>query len=44
MATTETLISIPGRLHSVASEGHVSGADEIYDDTLEINLPSLSLI
>jgi hypothetical protein len=33
MATTETLIPIPGRLHSVASEGHVAGADEIYDDT-----------
>lgn len=33
MATTETLIPIPGRLHSVASEGHVAGTDEIYDDT-----------
>lgn len=35
MATNENLIPIPGRLHSVASEGHVSGADEIYDDTLQ---------
>lgn len=33
MATNETLIPIPGRLHSVATEGHVAGADEIYDDT-----------
>lgn len=33
MATNENLIPIPGRLHSVASEGHVTGADEIYDDT-----------
>ncbi len=35
MATNETLIPIPGRLHSVATEGHVAGADEIYDDTLQ---------
>ncbi len=34
MATNETLIPIPGRLHSVATEGHVAGADEIYDDTI----------
>jgi hypothetical protein len=33
MATNENLIPIPGRLHSVASEGHVAGANEIYDDT-----------
>ena len=33
MANNENLIPIPGRLHSVATEGHVSGADEIYDDT-----------
>ena len=33
MATNENLIPIPGRLHSVATEGHVAGADEIYDDT-----------
>jgi hypothetical protein len=32
MATNENLIPIPGRLHSVATEGHVAGADEIYDD------------
>ena len=35
MATNENLIPIPGRLHSVATEGHVAGADEIYDDTLQ---------
>lgn len=35
MATNENLIPVPGRLHSVASEGHVAGADEIYDDTLQ---------
>lgn len=34
MATNENLIPIPGRLHSVASEGHVAGADEIVDDVL----------
>ena len=33
MANNEVLIPIPGRLHSVATEGHVAGADEIYDDT-----------
>ena len=33
MANNENLIPIPGRLHSVATEGHVSGANEIYDDT-----------
>lgn len=33
MANNENLIPIPGRLHSVATEGHVAGADEIYDDT-----------
>lgn len=33
MATNENLIPIPGRLHSVATEGHVAGANEIYDDT-----------
>lgn len=31
---SEVLIPIPGRLHSVATEGHVAGADEIYDDDL----------
>ena len=35
MASNENLIPIPGRLHSVATEGHVSGANEIYDDTLQ---------
>lgn len=35
MATNETLIPVPGRLHSIAVEGHVAGADEIYDDSLE---------
>ncbi len=34
MATNENLIPIPGRLHSVATEGHVAGANEIYDDSL----------
>lgn len=34
MTNNETLIPIPGRLHSVATEGHVAGANEIYDDTL----------
>ena len=36
MATSENLISIPGRLHSVATEGHVAGADEIYDDDMQM--------
>ena len=35
MATNEQLIPVPGRLHSLASEGHVAGADEIYDDDLQ---------
>ena len=35
MATNEQLIPIPGRLHSLAPEGHVAGADEIYDDDLQ---------
>lgn len=35
MANNENLIPIPGRLHSVATEGHVAGADEIYDDSLQ---------
>ena len=33
MATNENLIPIPGRLHSVAIEGHIAGADEIFDDS-----------
>lgn len=32
MNNNEHLIPIPGRLHSVATDGHVAGADEIYDD------------
>lgn len=35
MAINENLIPIPGRLHSVASEGHVAGADEVFDDDLK---------
>lgn len=35
MATSETLIPIPGRLKSVAVEEHVAGADMIYDDEQE---------
>ena len=38
----ENLIPIPGRLHSVATEGHVTGADEVYDDNLGITLDQLS--
>lgn len=34
MAITETLIPMPGRLHTLAVNGHLAGADEIYDDTL----------
>ena len=48
MATNEQLIPIPGRLHSLAPEGHVAGADEIYDDALgktqaQINQESTTL-
>ncbi len=28
MANNENLIPIPGRLHSVATEGHVAGAND----------------
>lgn len=31
---SEPLIPVPGRLHSVATEGHLAGADEIIDDNL----------
>ena len=31
---SETLINIPGRLHSVATEGVVTGADEVMDDNI----------
>lgn len=34
MASNETLIPIPGRLKSVATEGHVAGADQIIDDEI----------
>lgn len=37
MATNENLIPVPGRLHSVASEGHVAGANEIIDDDFTID-------
>lgn len=33
MSNNETLIPIPGRLHSVAVEGNVVGANEVVDDT-----------
>lgn len=44
MANNETLIPIPGRLHSVATEGHVAGADEIYDDDLQMNQAEINAI
>ena len=36
MAVNENLIPIPGRLHSVATEEHVAGANEIYDDDMNM--------
>ena len=42
MANSEVLIPIPGRLHSVATAGHVAGADEIYDDQLGKNQETLN--
>lgn len=42
MANNENLIPIPGRLHSVATEGHVAGANEIYDDTLQKNQATIN--
>ena len=42
MATNENLIPIPGRLHSVASDEIVSGANEIYDDKLSNNQENLN--
>ena len=42
MATNENLIPIPGRLHSVATEGHVAGADEIFDDSLNKNQATIN--
>lgn len=44
MATNENLIPIPGRLHSVASEGHVAGADEIYDDAWSMTQEAINNI
>jgi hypothetical protein len=44
MATNENLIPIPGRLHSVATEGHVAGAGEIYDDDLQMNQAEINAI
>ena len=37
MTNKETLIPVPGRLYSVASEAHLCGADQIFDDRLEEN-------
>lgn len=34
MPVNEVLINVPGRLHSVAAEHHLGGANEIYDDDL----------
>jgi hypothetical protein len=44
MVNNENLIPIPGRLHSVATEGHVAGADEIYDDDLQMNQAEINAI
>lgn len=44
MTNNENLIPIPGRLHSVATEGQVAGADEIYDDTLQMNQADINAI
>lgn len=44
MATSENLIPIPGRLHSVATEGHVAGADEIYDDSLAMSQEQINAL
>ena len=38
------MINIPGRLHSVASEGQVTGADEVYDDTLMMSQADINAI
>lgn len=42
MATNENLIPIPGRLHSVATEGHVAGADQIIDDETGLTLDKVA--
>lgn len=42
MATNENLIPIPGRLHSVATEGHVAGADQIIDDETGLTLDKVT--
>ena len=44
MATNEHLIPIPGRLHSVAMEGHVAGADEIMDDDLQLTQAQINAV
>ena len=33
MSINNKTIPIPGRLHSVSSDGVTTGADEIFDDT-----------
>lgn len=35
MATSDKLIPVGGRLHSIATEGQVAGADEIFDDVYD---------
>ena len=42
MANNENLIPIPGRLHSVATEGHVAGANEIIDDETGLTLDKVA--
>lgn len=34
MNVNEPLINVPGRLHSTATQGHIAGANELYDDDL----------
>jgi len=40
----DKMINIPGRLHSVASEGQALGADEVYDDTLMMSQADINAI
>ena len=42
MANNETMIPIPGRLHSTATGGHVAGADEVFDDRLQKNQQAIN--
>ena len=35
MATNEHIINVPGRIRNSAVDGHVAGAEDIFDDTLE---------